>query len=118
MTREDLVERFSGALGAAGERRLEDVLLLLLAGQGTDSNVLSNIVNVMLVTKLIGGKTRGIESALLATLLLGPSQQQSAGASGSQPLLSGNMLPLLLAFGLLGEEEKAAAPEVVEKRRA
>lgn len=119
MTKEDLVPQIIEVLGLKGERRLEDVLLLLLANQqGQDPSALSNLLNAALLMKLVGGKSKGIEGLLLATLLLNPAQQQSA-ATGSQPLL-GNMLPLLLALGLFGDEEKreGGRPEVVEKKRA
>ena len=86
------------------EKGLEEVLLLQLISnpQGIDQNILPYLV-------LLLGPGRGrLDKFALVTLLISQqqAQAQAATASGAPPPTTSNILPLLLAFGLFGEERE------------
>jgi hypothetical protein len=97
---EELRERF-----CSGERGIEEFLLLQLVTnpQGLD-------INSILPLLLIGGggfgrRGRSDKLALVA-ILIAQQQAQATAASSGTPAPASNMLPLLLALGLLGEERE------------
>jgi hypothetical protein len=93
-------------LDRLGERiAVDDLLLLstLMNQQQQDPNALSNLVNALLVTRLIGSRP-GIEGVLLATTLLNMNSSQS-GTGAATPMGFQNILPLLLLMGVTKEEE-------------
>lgn len=82
----------------------EDLLLIsTLLNQQQDPNALTNLVNILLISKLMGSRS-GLEGALLVSMLLNTSQQ-TAGA-GIQQTFQSNMLPLLLLMGIGREREE------------
>ena len=100
MHREELFEKFS-------ERGLDDLLLVsTLLNQQQDPNAVSNLVNVLLISKLIGGGRR-MDTVLLTTVLLGmnPQPAQPSGGTTVQSVLPANLLPLLLILGASREDE-------------
>jgi hypothetical protein len=69
--------------------------------QQQDPNALTNLVNVLLITKLMGSRP-GLEGALLISMLLNTNNQQTT-PPGTLPIQA-NLLPLLLLMGM-GREE-------------
>jgi hypothetical protein len=88
---------------------IEDFLLLsTLMGQQQDPNATNNLLNVLILSKLLGrgGSGRGIETALLLSQMMNTNAQAASGGTGGlQPAMQNNMLPLLLALSMGRGEE-------------
>jgi len=106
---EEVIERCSGG----GGRGIEEILLLqcLTNPQGMDPNLLP----ILLLAGSSGRRGRMDRLALVA-ILMQQQQAQAAAATATAsgvtppPSTSSNILPLLLALGLFGEEREAYYP--------
>jgi hypothetical protein len=112
---EKIVEEVRERGFGGSERGVEEILLLLSLTnqQGIDQNLLPLL---LLAGGGFGRRGRFDRLALVAYLVSQQQAQAAASTSGVPPQPSTNMLPLLLALGLFGEERHEYwRPEVVQE---
>jgi hypothetical protein len=105
-------ERISGGSGCASG--IEEVLLLQLLTNNQNNQQggdLNSLLPLLLLTGGGVGRRGRIDKLALVALIASQQQAQtSVNMSGGSPQPSNNMLPLLLALGLFGEEREGAYP--------
>jgi hypothetical protein len=102
---EESKEIIEKIFGGGGERRFEDIFLLMMAQQGGAGGLDANsLLTAFAVSKLAKG--RGSEGLMMAFVLLNSASQATAQSVGTGAAPANNLLPLLIAMGLFGEEEE------------